>query len=235
MLLFGFYVLYQAFKHLFSILLCIVVTVRSLFSTSFTTIQRQKCETRENLLNFLCQLSAFDYSVWNMNVWWSLSLSLFLFCVRTVQLKAKHQIYSFANSYTRVGASLVHLFLLVFLSFGCCVYVCSERGIIIGVQVHKICRLLSIVCHGKRQLLLSVVNRIAFFTMTKGNKKKWTLTTATTKTPSYKHITKQMVYIVCRYNVYRICQPTNSLFQKPYNEINSDKIYVGNATENQWQ
>lgn len=100
------------------------------------------------------------------------------------------------------------------------------------VQVHKICRLLSIVCHGKRQLLLSVANRIASFCMAK-KKKKNTVTTATLW--CYKRITKQMVYIVCRHNVYRICQPTNSLFRKPYNEINSDKIYVVNATENRWQ
>lgn len=117
-------------------------------------------------------------------------------------------------------------------------HVSTLNCIIMTVQVHEICRLLSIVCHGKRQLLLSVANRIASFaiaTTKEGTEEKTKMETLTEATSSYKRITKQMVFIVCRFIVYRICQPTNSLFRKPYNEINSDKIYVVNATENRWQ
>lgn len=112
--------------------------------------------------------------------------------------------------------------------------------IIMTIQMHENCRLLSIVCHGKRFnsfYLLQIELHPLPSQQQKPKKRKIMeerkpLTAATS---SYERITKQVVFIVCRYNVYRIFQPTNSLFRKPYNEINSDKIYGVNATENRWQ
>lgn len=102
-------------------------------------------------------------------------------------LKAKRQIYSFANSHALVGVSFVRspaclpcLPLLCVSTLDC---------ITMTVQVHEICRLLSIACHGKRQLLLSVANRIASFyhlATTKDGKEREKETKMETLTASYK-------------------------------------------------
>lgn len=61
--------------------------------------------------------------------------------------------------------------------------------------------------------------------------KNETLKAPTAATPRLQvHYPANGVHFMCWYNVHRICQPTNSLFRKPYNEINSDEIYVANAT-----
>lgn len=76
-----------------------------------------------------------------------------------------------------------------------------------------ICRLLSIVCDGKRQLLLSVANRIASVHSLPLSLSRLMVEKHTTND---KHITEQMV-VHCKFRciMYRICQPTNSLFRKP--------------------
>lgn len=141
---------------------------------------RQQC-TAKMCTNKFIKFSMPIVSILNMNVWWSL--------VRVGEcdeLKAERQIYSFANSHALVGVSFVRspaclpcLPLLRMSTLDC---------IIMIVQVHEICRLLSIACHGKRQLLLSVANRIASFyhLATTKDGKETKMETLTAATSSYK-------------------------------------------------
>lgn len=165
-------------------------------------------------------------SILNMNVWWSLC----------DELKAKRQIYSFANAYALVGGSFVRsvaslfvLFFVLVVVVVVCFYCVSTLGALSWqfrcTKSVVYCQLYAMVSANSFYLLQIELHPFPW--QSNGNSNKHRMKEAlTTATSSYKRITEQMVYIVCRYNVYRICQPANSLFRKPYNEINSDKIYM---------